>query len=180
MHIPDSTSATSSPPTHLVFVEALSSLSSDSDPDWTTMSAALLVLRVVDAWAQAGAVTEEELALRVATITPVVDAVDDDELRIALRTLIVAVGQRDDVGAVESRLLVFGRTLEALKIDPHRVIEHAQHFEFEPGVTHGLLGQVQHVDRALPDGAVAPRRWLMRRCIACHFRCPRNRRSLSG
>ena len=113
MHIPDSTSATSSPPTHLVFVEALSSLSSDSDPDWTTMSAALLVLRVVDAWAQAGAVTEEELALRVATITPVVDAVDDDELRIALRTLIVAVGQRDDVGAVESRLLVFGRTLEA-------------------------------------------------------------------
>ena len=112
MHVPDSTSA-ASPPTHVPFVEALSALSSDSDPDWTTMSAALLVLRVVDAWAQPGAVTEEELALRVETIAPVVDAVEDDELRTALRTLVVAVGQRDQVEAVESRLLVFGRTLEA-------------------------------------------------------------------
>ena len=113
MRILDSTSAASSPPTHLAFVEALSALSSDSDPDWTTMSAALLVLRVVDAWAQPGAVTDEELTLRVATIAPVVDAVDDDELRTALHTLIVAVGQRDDIAAVEARLLVFGRTLEA-------------------------------------------------------------------
>lgn len=113
MHIPDSTSAASSLPTHWPFVEALSALSSDSDPDWTTMSAALLVLRVVDAWAQAGDVTDEELALRVATIAPVVDAVEDDELRTSLRTLIVAVAQRGDVEPVESRLLVFGRTLEA-------------------------------------------------------------------
>lgn len=112
MHVPESTSA-ASPPTHLPFVEALSALSSDSDPDWTTMSAALLVLRVVDAWAQPGAVTDDELALRIATIAPVVNAVDDDELRTALHTLIVAVGQRDDLGALESRLLVFGRTLEA-------------------------------------------------------------------
>jgi len=112
VNVPDSTSA-ASPPTHLPFVEALSALSSDSDPDWTTMSAALLVLRVVDAWAQPGAVTDDEIALRVATIAPVVEAVDDDELRTALRTLIVAVGQRDDLGALESRLIVLGRTLEA-------------------------------------------------------------------
>ncbi|HKV52502.1 MAG TPA: hypothetical protein VJO52_15010 [Gemmatimonadaceae bacterium] len=77
------------------------------------MSAALLTLRVVDAWAQLGAVTDEELALRVATILPVVDAVDDDEMRSALRTLIDAVGNRDAVEAVETRLLVFARTLEA-------------------------------------------------------------------
>jgi tetratricopeptide (TPR) repeat protein len=113
VHIPDSTSAASPLPTHWPFVEALSALSSDSDPDWTTMSAALLVLRVVDAWAQAGDVTDEELALRVATIAPVVDAVEDDELRTSLHTLIVAVAQRGDVEPVESRLLVFGRTLEA-------------------------------------------------------------------
>lgn len=112
MHIPDSTSA-ASPPTHLPFVEALSALSSDSDPDWTTMSAALLVLRVVDAWSQPGAVTDEELALRVSTIAPVVEAVDDHELRTALRTLLVAVGQRDDAESLDARLLVFGRTLEA-------------------------------------------------------------------
>ncbi len=114
MRIPDTTSAlSSSTSTHLAFVEALSALSSDADPDWTTMSAALLTLRVVDAWAQLGAVTEEELALRVATILPVVDAVDDDEMRSTLRTLIDAVGNRDAVETVEARLLVFGRTLEA-------------------------------------------------------------------
>ena len=114
MHIPESTSAlSSSTSTHLAFVEALSALSSDADPDWTTMSAALLTLRVVDAWAQLGAVTDEELALRVATILPVVDAVDDDEMRNALRTLIDAVGSRDALETVETRLLVFGRTLEA-------------------------------------------------------------------
>src|SRR6185437_8551007 len=114
VHIPDSTSAlTSATPTHAAFVEALAALSSDADPDWTTMSAALLTLRVVDAWSQPGAVTDEELALRVATILPVVDAVDDDELRTALRTLIGAVGSRDAIELVESRLLVLGRTLEA-------------------------------------------------------------------
>lgn len=114
MHIPDSMSAlTSATPTHAAFVEALAALSSDADPDWTTMSAALLTLRVVDAWSQPGAVTDEELALRVATILPVVDAVDDDELRTALRTLIGAVGSRDAIELVESRLLVLGRTLEA-------------------------------------------------------------------
>jgi hypothetical protein len=114
VRIPDTTSAlSSSTSTHLAFVEALSALSSDADPDWTTMSAALLTLRVVDAWAQLGAVTEEELALRVATILPVVDAVDDDEMRSTLRTLIDAVGNRDAVETVEARLLVFGRTLEA-------------------------------------------------------------------
>jgi len=115
VHTPDSTSATttSAPPTHLPFVEALSALSSDADPDWTTMSAALLVLRVADAWAQPGAVTDDELALRVATISPVVDAVDDSELRNVLHTLLDAVGRRDHLDAVESRLLVFGRTLEA-------------------------------------------------------------------
>src|SRR6185437_9377026 len=114
VHIPESTSAlSSSTSTHLAFVEALSALSSDADPDWTTMSAALLTLRVVDAWAQLGAVTDEELALRVATILPVVDAVDDDEMRNALRTLIDAVGSRDALETVETRLLVFGRTLEA-------------------------------------------------------------------
>jgi tetratricopeptide (TPR) repeat protein len=113
VHIPDFTSALSSTPTHLPFVEALSALSSDADPDWTTMSAALLTLRVVDAWAQPGAVTDDELALRVATILPVVEAVDDDDMRIALRTLIDAVGHRGAIEEIESRLLVFGRTLEA-------------------------------------------------------------------
>jgi len=115
VHTPNFSSApaVSSPPMHLAFVDALSALSSDADPDWTTMSAALLVLRVVDAWAQPGAVTDSELALRIATIAPVVAAVDDEELRAALGTLVDAVGQRDDVDAVEARLLVFGRTLEA-------------------------------------------------------------------
>ncbi len=98
---------------HLPFVDALCSLSSDVDPDWTMISAGLLSLRVADAWAQPGEITDDELALRITAVAPVVDAIrDDDELRDALRALVAELGPRHQHHEVERALLAYGRALE--------------------------------------------------------------------
>ena len=98
---------------HLPFIAALSALSSDVDPDWTIISAGLLSLRVTDAWANPGEITDDELAVRIAGIAPVVDAIrDDDELRDALRALVASLGPRNEHTAVQSALLAYGRVLE--------------------------------------------------------------------
>lgn len=102
-----------SPRAHLPFVNALSALSSDVDPEWTVISAGLLSLRATDAWAQPDEITDDELGIRISAIAPVVDAIrDDDELRDALRALVAALGPRHRHRDVQRALFAYGRVLE--------------------------------------------------------------------
>jgi tetratricopeptide (TPR) repeat protein len=122
---------------HLAFFEELAALD-ESDAEWRTVSAGLVVLRLVDAWMEEGTqvVTADAWGLRAVRA-----AIEDVDAGTPIRALLGGVVDAmeesavADMSAVAPRLLAYGRALEyaaryALAADVYRaVIAHTHPME---------------------------------------------------
>jgi len=118
---------------HFAFFEALAA-ADESDPNWKTISAGLVVMRLVDQWIEDG---KASTRLTAWTVNAVRDAIDDipqtTPLRRSLTGIVDGVVSLTDVDmhALSPRLMAYGQALEyeskwALAIDVYRtIVEHA-------------------------------------------------------
>jgi tetratricopeptide (TPR) repeat protein len=99
---------------HLAFFEELAALD-ESDAEWRSVSAGLVVLRLVDAWMEEGphTVTGDAWGLRAVRVT--IEEIDDGKpVRALLGSVVDAMEDSavSDMSAVAPRLLAYGRALE--------------------------------------------------------------------
>jgi len=114
---------------HLAFFEELAALD-ESDVEWRSVTAGLVVLRLVDAWMEEGphVVTADAWGLR-AVRAAIDDAPDGAPARALLSSVVDAMEDAavPDMSAVAPRLLAYGRALEyearyALASDVYRAV----------------------------------------------------------
>lgn len=117
---------------HFAFFEALAA-ADESDPSWKTISAGLVVMRLVDQWIEDG---KASTRLSAWSVNAVRDAIDDipqtTPLRRSLTGIVDGVVSLTDVDmhALSPRLMAYGQALEyeskwALAIDVYRtIVEH--------------------------------------------------------
>jgi tetratricopeptide (TPR) repeat protein len=114
---------------HLGFFEELAALD-ETDADWRSVSAGLVVLRLVDAWMEEGpqAVTADAWGLR-AVRAAIEEIGDGAPARALLASVVDAIEDAAvaDMSAVAPRLLAYGRALEydaryALAADVYRAV----------------------------------------------------------
>jgi tetratricopeptide (TPR) repeat protein len=114
---------------HLAFFEELAALD-ESDAEWRSVTAGLVVLRLVDAWMEEGphVVTADAWGLR-AVRAAIDDAPDGAPVRALLSSVVDAMEEAAvaDMSAVAPRLLAYGRALEyearyALAADVYRAV----------------------------------------------------------
>ncbi len=122
---------------HFAFFEALAA-ADESDPSWKTISAGLVVMRLVDQWIEDG---KASTRLSAWSVNAVRDAIDDipqtTPLRRSLTGIVDGVVSLPDVDmhALSPRLMAYGQALEyeskwALAIDVYRtIVEHAHPME---------------------------------------------------
>jgi len=114
---------------HLAFFEELAALD-ESDGEWRSVSAGLVVLRLVDSWMEEGAhvVADDAWGLRAVRV-----AIGEIEDGLPVRALLGSVADAmeesavTDMSAVAPRLLAYGRALEyearyALAADVYRAV----------------------------------------------------------
>lgn len=114
---------------HLAFFEELAALD-ESDAEWRSVSAGLVVLRLVDTWMEDGcsAVTADDWGLR-AVRAAIEEVPDSAPVRALLATVVDALEESriPDMSVVAPRLLAYGRALEydaryALAADVYRAV----------------------------------------------------------
>lgn len=114
---------------HLAFFEELSALD-ESDAEWRSVSAGLVVLRLVDAWMEEGAHVVTADAWGVRAVRAAIEELDDGApVRALLGTVVDAIegSAAQDMSAVAPRLLAYGQALEyearyALAADVYRAV----------------------------------------------------------
>jgi tetratricopeptide (TPR) repeat protein len=99
---------------HLAFFEELAALD-ESDAEWRSVSAGLVVLRLVDSWMEAGgdSVTSDTWTLR-AVRAAIEEIPESAPVRALLASVVDAIEESavPDMSAVAPRLLAYGRALE--------------------------------------------------------------------
>jgi tetratricopeptide (TPR) repeat protein len=114
---------------HLAFFEELAALD-ESDAEWRSVTAGLVVLRLVDAWMEEGphVVTADAWGLR-GVRAAIAEAYDGSPVRAVLGSVVDAMEECvvTDMSAVAPRLLAYGRALEyeakyALAADVYRAV----------------------------------------------------------
>ncbi|MDQ3996605.1 MAG: hypothetical protein M3303_06255 [Gemmatimonadota bacterium] len=114
---------------HLAFFEELAALD-ESDAEWRSVTAGLVVLRLVDAWMDEGphAVTADAWGLRAVRVA-IEEVAEGAPVRAILDSVIDAMEDSAvaDMSAIAPRLLAYGRALEydgraALAADVYRAV----------------------------------------------------------
>jgi tetratricopeptide (TPR) repeat protein len=114
---------------HLAFFEELAALD-EGDAEWRSVSAGLVVLRLVDAWMEEGphTVTADAWGLRAVRVS-IEEIEDGTPVRAVLGSIVDAMEASAvaDMSAVAPRLLAYGRALEydgraALASDVYRAV----------------------------------------------------------
>jgi tetratricopeptide (TPR) repeat protein len=99
---------------HLAFFEELAALD-ESDAEWRSVSAGLVVLRLVDAWMEEGphSVTSDAWGLRAVRVA-IEEVAEGAPVRAILGSIVDAMEASPvaDMSAVAPRLLAYGRALE--------------------------------------------------------------------
>jgi tetratricopeptide (TPR) repeat protein len=114
---------------HLAFFEELAALD-EGDAEWRSVSAGLVVLRLVDAWMEEGAHTVRDDAWAVRGVRAAIEEMDQKApVRALLAGVVDAIEEAAvvDMSAVAPRLLAYGRALEyearyALASDVYRAV----------------------------------------------------------
>lgn len=99
---------------HLPFFAELAALE-DGDPSWRTVSAGLVVLRLVDAWIEEGAAAVSADGWGLRSVEAAIEEMDEGlPARSMLRSVVNALksSQPNDMGAIAPRLLAYGRSLD--------------------------------------------------------------------
>lgn len=99
---------------HLPFFAELAALD-DGDPSWRTVSAGLVVLRLVDAWIEEGAAAVAADGWGMRSVEAAIEEVDDGlPARSVLRSVVTALkgSQPNDMRAIAPRLMAYGRSLD--------------------------------------------------------------------
>jgi tetratricopeptide (TPR) repeat protein len=122
---------------HFAFFEALAA-ADESDPGWKTISAGLVVMRLVDQWIEDG---KASTRLSAWSVNAVRDAIDDipqtTPLRRSLTGIVDGIVSQPviDMHTLSPRLMAYGQALEydskwSLAIDVYRtIVEHAHPVE---------------------------------------------------
>ena len=98
---------------HLVFFETLAGLS-ESDAQWRSTSAGLVVLRLFDAWVEEGPAILED-SWGVGAVREAIEAIDSGTpIRSILGTVLdaLSISSPGDIGIVGPRLMAYGRALD--------------------------------------------------------------------
>jgi tetratricopeptide (TPR) repeat protein len=118
---------------HLPFFEVLGTLD-EADPSWRSVSAGLVVLRLVDAWTEEGpSVTAADSWALSSVLSAIEDVPSTTTVRPILRSIVEAMAsaRTADMHAVTPRLMAYGQALEyeskwKLAADVYRtIIAHA-------------------------------------------------------
>ena len=99
---------------HLPFFTELASLE-DSDPSWRTVSAGLVVLRLVDTWIEDGAAAVAANGWGLRSVEAAIEEVDGGlPARSVLQSIVTALksSPTNDMRAIAPRLLAYGRALD--------------------------------------------------------------------
>ncbi|HEX5972209.1 MAG TPA: hypothetical protein VFY85_09800 [Gemmatimonadaceae bacterium] len=99
---------------HLAFFAELAALD-DGDPSWRSVSAGLVVLRLVDAWIEEGATAVAADGWGIRSVEAAIEEMDDGlPARSILRSVIGALKSSppNDMRAIAPRLLAYGRALD--------------------------------------------------------------------
>ena len=99
---------------HLPFFAELAALEA-GDPSWRTVSAGLVVLRLVDAWIEEGAAAVSADGWGLRSVEAAIEEMDEGlPARSMLRSVVNALksSQPNDMGAIAPRLLAYGRSLD--------------------------------------------------------------------
>lgn len=99
---------------HLPFFAELAALE-DGDPSWRSVSAGLVVLRLVDAWIEEGAAAVSADGWGMRSVEAAIEEMDEGlPARSILRSVVRALksSQPNDMRAIAPRLLAYGRALD--------------------------------------------------------------------
>ena len=99
---------------HLAFFEALAG-ARDGSPEWAGMTAGLVVLRLVDAWAEAGTALTEHTLPGLPAVREAIEAVPETDRARAVLDGVVSALERSasgDLSLVAPRLFAYGRSLD--------------------------------------------------------------------
>jgi len=99
---------------HLPFFAELAALD-DRDPSWRTVSAGLVVLRLVDSWIEEGAAAVAADGWGLRSVEAAIEEIEDGvPARGVLRSVVTALKSSppNDMRAIAPRLLAYGRALD--------------------------------------------------------------------
>src|SRR6478672_2619158 len=99
---------------HLPFFAELAGLD-ERDTAWRSVSAGLVVLRLVDAWIEEGAAAVAADGWGMRSVEAAIEEVDDGSpARSVLRSVVTSLkaSQPNDMRAVAPRLMAYGRSLD--------------------------------------------------------------------